>query len=43
MLFSSIRKIQDITEGINGTHRLLLSADGNNFMGENINTTKRNT
>jgi fructose-1,6-bisphosphatase len=35
--------IQEITEGINGTHKLLLSADCNNLMAQNINTTKRNS
>jgi hypothetical protein len=43
VVFSTIRKIQGITEGINRTHKLLLSADGNNLMAENINTTKRNS
>jgi hypothetical protein len=43
ILFNSIRKIQEITEGINGTHKLLLSADDNNLMAGNINTTKKNS
>jgi hypothetical protein len=41
----AIRKVQENQVGIklNGTHQLLISADDVNLLGENIDSTKKNT
>jgi hypothetical protein len=43
--FLTIRKVQENQVGLklNGTHQLLIHGDGANLLGDNMNTTEKNT